>query len=671
MPETGGTVQFTIVVTNNSLEAATIDSLVDSDFNLAALCPGAVGTVLAYHQTYTCVFSVTVAGDYESGVPHVNTATVVASDDDGNSDTASDDATVTFTDMTPQIDIEKYVSVDGGATWQDADTATGPYLVAGTHPQFKFVVTNTGAVALSSLSLSDTDFTAFYASDLQTTCAIPATLAPAASFSCYVGSAWNAGQHANTATASGSFVDGAGNTESDSDTDAAHYFGANPSFAVTKVCKAGAEPIPQEGPALFTVAFHNDGNVPLSITADDGIGTFSLAIGETKTFDVALNGPFSGLATADNTIHATSTYRDDAGHSKSVERSDGAACRVGSRVNVLKLTQDGVDPSKTWTFNLWQGAGGFGGTLLASTNSLGDADGVLDFGNLNLRADSTYTLCELAVPAGWTPLWQVDTNHDGVVDTVLTPYNPNATDLPPQDLGNRCVDFGAGTGVDLLSDGGTLLFQVNNTYTNEGGEPRTPGYWKNWNRCTGGGRRKTQTAMAAGKPASGCWRMCSIRTSAGASPGMTSWRMTSSSRSRPAPWPSISSTIAKLPIRPCRSMAPPTPATQPIRWPCTCWRPNLTSAPGPAPAMRRPTLRWKAKSCWISTISTAPATICSAATRSSRQTMTWRSNWQPPWMNTTTGGCAPVPACHLSALWTATRSPVISPSRSVWPMQPP
>jgi hypothetical protein len=36
----------------------------------------------------------------------------------------------------PGIDVEKYVSVDGGLTWADADSPTGPYLLAGTNPQF-------------------------------------------------------------------------------------------------------------------------------------------------------------------------------------------------------------------------------------------------------------------------------------------------------------------------------------------------------------------------------------------------------------------------------------------------------------------------------------------------------------------------------------------------------
>ena len=54
--------------------------------------------------------------------------------------------TVTFQNQkVPTIDVEKFVSIDAGVTWSDADSIPGPYLVfTGLNaPQFKFVVTNT------------------------------------------------------------------------------------------------------------------------------------------------------------------------------------------------------------------------------------------------------------------------------------------------------------------------------------------------------------------------------------------------------------------------------------------------------------------------------------------------------------------------------------------------
>jgi len=220
VPETGGNVTFTFLVTNHNAEAVTLTSLSDDvfgDLNGQGTC--AVPQPLAGNGgTYTCTITKWIAGDYESGVSHENTATAVASDNDGNSDTASDDATVAFTNVTASIDVEKYVSVNGGTTWVDADAAPGPTLLEGANPQFKFVVTNTGNVELGSVSLTDSDFAL-------AGCTIPSTLAVGASFECVITAPWTLGQHTDTAEASGSFTDGAGNAETDTDTDDANYYG--------------------------------------------------------------------------------------------------------------------------------------------------------------------------------------------------------------------------------------------------------------------------------------------------------------------------------------------------------------------------------------------------------------------------------------------------------------
>lgn len=84
---------------------------------------------------------------------------------------------------------------------------------------------------------------------------------------------------------------------------------------------------------------------------------------------------------------------------------------------------------------LYEGPDGFGGTQVGSTSStLGDADGVLNFGGPTLSPDKA------------------------------------SSNIP-------------------VTVGTKIRFQVDNTYP--GGDPRTLGYWKNWNRCTGGGQAKT------------------------------------------------------------------------------------------------------------------------------------------------------------------------------------
>jgi hypothetical protein len=192
---------------------------------------------------------------------------------------------------------------------------------------------------------------------------------------------------------------------------------------------------------------------------------------------------------------------------------------VPSEVNVLKLTQGVVNPDMSWTFALYDGPneGGdssFLGNPLVSDATDSDTDGILDFGGFDLDPDETYTLCELGVPAGWATEWKVDRDGDGVAETIVIPYNPNDTDEPPADVGNRCFDLGAATS-DELPCGEILNFEVDNTFP--GGDPRTPGYWKNWNTCTGGNQQ--QTAEHNGGPAGGWFLLDDILNIPGVSWG--------------------------------------------------------------------------------------------------------------------------------------------------------
>ena len=263
----------------------------------------------------------------------------------------------------------------------------------------------------------------------------------------------------------------------------------HPSFTVAKECKASTEPIPQEGPAVFTITFTNTGDADLVFTPDSEGAAVTVAAGDSHDYEWTVDGPFSGQATVDNNVTGDVTLDPMYELANSYPFSATGSCDVGGRVQLLKLT-DGpssstpiVDPTKTWTFNVYDGPNGFGTTALASDNTAGDADGILDFGDLNLDPAETYTICEMNVPSGWTVEWKVDTDGDGIPDTVVIPYNPNADDSVPVDLGNRCFDFGTGTSYPVPA-GGTLVFKVVNTYAD--GAPRTPGYWKNWNRCSNG-----------------------------------------------------------------------------------------------------------------------------------------------------------------------------------------
>ena len=120
----------------------------------------------------------------------------------------------------PSIQVVKYVSVDHGVTWYDANSsAEGPIIYEGQPLKYKFVVTNTGDVQLTNITLTDSNY------DLKTfdTTVIVSPLAAGGSFSFEIG--YGAPQiHAvqgyvkNTVTATGDY-----NGVTYKDTDVAWY----------------------------------------------------------------------------------------------------------------------------------------------------------------------------------------------------------------------------------------------------------------------------------------------------------------------------------------------------------------------------------------------------------------------------------------------------------------
>jgi hypothetical protein len=230
-----------------------------------------------------------------------------------------------------------------------------------------------------------------------------------------------------------------------------------------------------------TVTLDDDQNPAFPITVSDS-STFTYEdrhTCSTNAADYGADGSYEGSVDNKATITASGELLDEA------SATTRYRCEAGF-VKLIKLTDGVVNATKDWQFTVFFGPDGFGGNVVGIPSStLGDADGVLEFGNPALDPTLTYTVCELGVPAGWTSIWQVDVDGDGAYDAIVNPYNPNADDPTPQDVGNRCVDFGAETTIPV-GVGTTIMFQVDNTYP--GGAPRTPGYWKNWNICTGGGQ---------------------------------------------------------------------------------------------------------------------------------------------------------------------------------------
>ncbi|MGH2688249.1 MAG: prealbumin-like fold domain-containing protein, partial [Actinomycetota bacterium] len=101
LPEPGGTFTFTVEITNDSTEDVTIGEIVDDVYddvdeagNDDSTCDELIGDTLASGASVTCSFQ----GDFfgEDGDDQTDTVNVTVADDDENTATASDDATVTL-----------------------------------------------------------------------------------------------------------------------------------------------------------------------------------------------------------------------------------------------------------------------------------------------------------------------------------------------------------------------------------------------------------------------------------------------------------------------------------------------------------------------------------------------------------------------------------------------
>jgi hypothetical protein len=102
LPESGGTVTYTVVVTNplGAPGPIVVTTLTDTKFgNLDGMgsCDLSPPVVIAPGDDYTCAFQKDLAGNAKD--IHVNTVAATAVDDDGNKVSASDDAAVTFTEV--------------------------------------------------------------------------------------------------------------------------------------------------------------------------------------------------------------------------------------------------------------------------------------------------------------------------------------------------------------------------------------------------------------------------------------------------------------------------------------------------------------------------------------------------------------------------------------------
>ena len=201
-----------------------------------------------------------------------NVASVSGSGTDPDLTNNHDDICTPVTNDAPAIDVEKYVGASATGAWDDADSPTGQTYTAGSNVYFRFVVTNTGNVALSNVTLSDSDFSPL------TGCNVSGTLAAGQAYQCVYGPVTAiTGQHENEATATGSY-----NGTTYSDTDLAHYLGQaldfgdapDPTYPTLLASNGARHIIVPGGPSLNlgTPDSETDGQPNTTASGDDIAG---------------------------------------------------------------------------------------------------------------------------------------------------------------------------------------------------------------------------------------------------------------------------------------------------------------------------------------------------------------------------------------------------------------
>ncbi|WP_298599345.1 hypothetical protein [uncultured Limnohabitans sp.] len=151
----GDVLNYSFTVTNLGTVTLTnlhvVDDLTKLDQVLATLAPGAT-------QTYTGSYVLQQSDLDSDGGGNRQIENYATADTDQTAPLTDSEGVTVIYDA--QIDLTKYVSVDGGKSWQDANALTGPLLshASGIDPLFKYTALNNGTVTLKNLTLSDEAF---------------------------------------------------------------------------------------------------------------------------------------------------------------------------------------------------------------------------------------------------------------------------------------------------------------------------------------------------------------------------------------------------------------------------------------------------------------------------------------------------------------------------------
>jgi hypothetical protein len=155
-------VRYRLLITNTGDE--TLGNLLVDDATLGLTNISLGGALSLLEPNSTIALDASVAG-FEAlkqpnrctGVETVtNTARVIATSQVDGASVADDDPAVLVCFGTPEIDLQKWVSIDGGITWLDADTdAEAAAAQVGSGVRYQFRIENVGTQVIGSFSIND------------------------------------------------------------------------------------------------------------------------------------------------------------------------------------------------------------------------------------------------------------------------------------------------------------------------------------------------------------------------------------------------------------------------------------------------------------------------------------------------------------------------------------
>jgi uncharacterized repeat protein (TIGR01451 family) len=335
------------------------------------------------------------------------TVTGTFTDDGHHTAIVTDSDTAGWDVAQPSVTIDKQVSVDGGQTWLEVGPGglSDPTLLSGTvDPEYRFVVTNTGNVDLSNLTITDSQYgninipIASLASNGGTLTTDPVT------------EAWQHAHVTDTATVSGTYTDDAGVGTPVGATDQADYTGVTMGVSIDKQISvdggihwldvgngnlSDAAAIAVGGTVEFRVVVTNtstDVSETVSVSDANPAGTFTFNVNDTSVMlapgaSITSNVlTTSALANAQSdTATASATATDSGGHIGTLTATDQAKYTGGVPGAFQGLTKG------FWANHqyVWDGDGAantgdnwWSGTAAPKTNIYGN-EGQLYFGANN------------------------------------------------------------------------------------------------------------------------------------------------------------------------------------------------------------------------------------------------------------------------------------------------